>query len=87
MKATIKGTKLNNGNFMIELDAEQLDNLAVYFLIDSCKWETKLDRYDGDSEIQRKAFRSLSDKYYEMYNSIKEIQGADRALTVSDYTI
>ena len=41
MKATINGTQLENGNFMIELDTDQMEDLAVYYLLESAKWDTK----------------------------------------------
>jgi hypothetical protein len=74
MKATINGTQLDNGNFMIELDAEQLEDLAVFYLLESCKWDAKNMKYEGDDIRQRNSYIRLAEKYHQMYKAIRNIQ-------------
>jgi hypothetical protein len=82
MKATINGTMLNEDRFVIELDAEQMEDLAVYYLLESCKWDAKNIKYDGNDMRQRDTYNRLADKYYTMYKSIKAIQGKEEPIGV-----
>ena len=74
MKATINGTQLENGNFMIELDTDQMEDLAVYYLLESAKWDTKNLKYEGDDVRQRNTYIRLAEKYHQMYKAIRKIQ-------------
>ena len=75
MKSKIDGTKLNESSFLIELDADQMDDLAVYYLSESAKWNAKAERYKGDSIVQKESYFNLYKKYYSLYKCIRDIQG------------
>jgi len=72
MSNVINGTKLSNGNFMIELTAEQVDDLASFYLIRSAKFLNK--QMESDSQIDKELFLRISDSDYETYKTIKIIQ-------------
>ena len=86
MKATINGTQLDNGNFMIELDAEQMEDLAVYYLLESAKWDTKNLKYEGDDIRQRNTYTRLSEKYHKMYKAIRNIQSLNEQI-LTEYIV
>lgn len=82
MKSTINGTKLNNDSFIIELNAQQMEDLAIYYLLESCEWDSRYAKYEGDSEAERRSYKSLTEKYHKLYKSIRAIQGNEQPMGI-----
>ena len=72
MSNVINGTKLSNGNFMIELNAEQMDDFATFYLLRSAKFMNK--QLETDNKDDKDIFLRISDSDYEVYKTIKIIQ-------------
>jgi hypothetical protein len=72
MSNVINGTKLSNGNFMIELNAEQMDDFATFYLLRSAKFMNK--QLETENKDDKDIFLRISDSDYEMYKTIKIIQ-------------
>ena len=75
MSQVINGTKLSNGNFMIELTAEQMDDLASLYLIRSAKFMNK--QMETNNEHDKLVYMRISDSDYETYKSIRKIEGKE----------
>jgi hypothetical protein len=70
MSQLINGTKLSNGNFMIELTNDQMNDLAFFYLMESSKW------YDKAVEINTErceTSRSLARQYMNSYREIRDL--------------
>jgi hypothetical protein len=75
MSNVINGTKLSNGNFMIELNAEQMDDLATFYLMRSAKFLNK--QIESDSQYDKELYLRISDSDYDTYKAIKKIEGKE----------
>ena len=75
MSQVINGTKLSNGNFMIELTAEQMDDLATFYLVRSTKFMNK--QMETNNEHDKLVYMRISDSDYETYKSIRKIEGKE----------
>jgi len=74
MSNVIKGNELKNGNFLIELTAERMDDLGHTYLIKSCNWQEKADNAPSGSR-EKELNQMIADDYYNYYKQIREIQG------------
>lgn len=72
MSNVINGTKLSNGNFMIELSAEQIDDFASFYLLRSATFMNK--QLESNNQGDKDVFLRISDSDYETYKTIKIIQ-------------
>lgn len=75
MSNVINGTKLSNGNYMMELTTEQMDDLATFYLMRSAKFLNK--QIESDSQYDKELFLRISDSDYDTYKSIKKIEGKE----------
>lgn len=75
MSNTINGTKLTNGNYMMELTTEQMDDLATFYLIRSAKFLNK--QIESDSQYDKELYLRISDSDYDTYKAIKKIEGKE----------
>jgi len=75
MSNVINGTKLSNGNFMIELNAEQMDDFATFYLLRSAKFMNK--QLESNNQDDKDVFLRISDSDYDTYKAIKKIEGKE----------
>jgi hypothetical protein len=75
MSNVINGTKLSNGNFMIELNAEQMDDFATFYLLRSAKFLNK--QIESNNQDDKEIFLRISDQDYDTYKAIKTIEGKE----------
>jgi hypothetical protein len=75
MSNTINGTKLTNGNYMMELTTEQMDDLATFYLMRSAKFLNK--QIESDSQYDKELYLRISDSDYDTYKAIKKIEGKE----------
>ena len=75
MSNVINGTKLSNGNYMIELTTEQMDDLATFYLTRSAKFLNK--QIESDSQYDKELYLRISDSDYDTYKAIKKIEGKE----------
>jgi hypothetical protein len=75
MSNVINGTKLSNGNYMIELTTEQMDDLATFYLMRSAKFLNK--QIESDSQYDKELYLRISDSDYDTYKAIKKIEGKE----------
>lgn len=73
MSQVINGTKLKNGNFMIELTEAQMEDLNTIYLGKSLKWMADAGK-QNDLE-QMELHYAIANDYFAKYEAIKSIQG------------
>jgi hypothetical protein len=73
MSQVINGTKLSNGNYMIELTALQMDDLETRYISAYLKWKAEASQQENvnDAEVHY----IIADEYYKKLQAIRAIQG------------
>jgi hypothetical protein len=70
MSQVINGTKLSNGNFIIELTKDQMNDLTFFYLMESSKWYDKAFEINTDT---CESSRNLAHQYMNSYREIRDL--------------
>lgn len=73
MSQVINGTRLSNGNYMIELTALQMDDLETRYVSAYLKWKAEASQQENVNDAE--VYYSIADEYYKKLQAIRTIQG------------
>jgi hypothetical protein len=75
MSQVINGNELKNGNFLIELTAEQLNDITTNYLTASCRWQLKVE--EAKNVMDKEIAQIIADEYFDTYKAFKKMQGKE----------
>ena len=73
MKNTINGMKLSNGNYVIELDEFQIDDLLSMYLSKYVKYRAEAGEQKDIDDC--KIYESIASECLQIFKSIRAIKG------------